>query len=49
MGTDDDFAAEEYRQQQRARGWCPFIVLGLVALMVGCFRVAAAATDRIFR
>lgn len=49
MGTGDDFAAEEYRQQRRARGWCPFIVVGLVALTVGCFRVAAAAADRIFR
>jgi len=48
MGTEDEFAAEEYRQQ-RAKGWCPVIVLGLVTLTVGCFRLAAAATDRIFR
>ena len=48
MGTEDEFAAEEYRQQ-RAKGWCPVITVGLVALAVGCFRLAAAATDRIFR
>jgi hypothetical protein len=51
MGTEDDFAAEEYRQQQRAKGWScwPVIVLGLVALTFGSFRLAAAAADRIFR
>lgn len=49
MGTEDDWAAEEYRQDRRARGWCPVIVVGLVALAVGSFRLAAAAADRIFR
>lgn len=50
MGTDDDFAAEQYRQdRRRARGWCPFIVVGLLVLAVTSFRLAGAVTDRIFR
>jgi len=47
--TEDDFAAEEYRQQQRAKGWCPVIVVGLVVLTVGGLRLAAVAADRILR
>jgi hypothetical protein len=49
MGTEDDFAAEEYRQQRRTRSWCPVIVVGLVVLTVGGLRLAAVAVDRIFR
>jgi hypothetical protein len=45
MGTEDDFAAE----QRRSRGWWPVIVTGLVVLVVGCVRLAAAAVDRMFR
>lgn len=48
MGTDDDWAADDY-QRSRPRGWCPFIVLGLLVLAAGSFRLAAAAADRIFR
>lgn len=48
MGTEDDWAAEEYRQG-RAKGWCPVIVVGLLVLAVGSFRLAAAAADRVFR
>jgi hypothetical protein len=47
MGTEDDFAAEEYRQQRRARGWCPVIALGLLTLAASCFVVAAMAVDRV--
>lgn len=46
MGTEDEFAAEEYRQQ-RAKGWCPVIMLGLVTLAASCFVVAAMAVDRV--
>jgi hypothetical protein len=51
VGTEDDFAAEEYRQQRRNRGWScwPVITVGLVIVLVTSFRLAAAAADRIFR
>jgi hypothetical protein len=49
VGTEDDFAAEEYRQQRRNRSWCPFIVVGLLIVLVTSFRLAAATADRIFR
>jgi hypothetical protein len=49
MGTEDDFAAEEYRQQRRNRSWCPVITVGLLIVLVTSFRLAAAAADRIFR
>jgi hypothetical protein len=39
MGTEDEFAAEEYRQQ-RAKGWCPVIVTGLLRLAASCLRRA---------
>lgn len=49
VGTEDDWAAEEYRQQRRARDWYPVIVVGLLILAVTSFRLAALAADRIFR
>jgi hypothetical protein len=49
VGTEDDFAAEHYRQQRRSRGWWPVIAVGLLVLAVGCVRLAAAAVDRMFR
>lgn len=47
--TADEFAAEDYRHRRPSRVWYPLITVGLVLLLVGSFRLAAAVMDRIFR
>ncbi len=46
--TADEWAGEDY-QQQRPKGWCPVIVVGMVVLTVTSFRLAAAVLDRACR
>ena len=48
MGTEDDWAAEEY-QQQRRRGWCPVIVAGVLIVAVTGWALLRVAVDRVFR
>lgn len=48
--TADEWAAEEDYQRQRPKGWYyPVILVGLAALAVGSFRVAAAVLDKACR
>lgn len=47
--TADEWAGEEDYQQQRPKGWWPVIVVGLLALLVACFRLAAVVLNRACR
>jgi hypothetical protein len=46
MGTAEDWNAEDYRRQ-RPKSWCPLLLAGLLAVLVGVARLAGVAVDRI--